>query len=188
MEVSGFPAARDLVLGECRQALEAVDPRQVDAVVEAFCGAGRVFVVGVGRVFLVLQAFARRLNHLGIPAVPVGAIDEPPITVRDLLVAGSGSGESLVPAAIAQKAKSLGAKVLYLGSISASTVAGFADLAVRIPCRTRLARADEIPSLQPMTTLFEQSLLLLCDALCLLVMKRRGIDPAAAAQAHANLE
>jgi len=188
MEVTTFPAVRSLILGELDRALSLVDEKQVAAAMDALCGSQKVFVTGVGRVFLCLQAFAKRLNHLGIPAFPVGAIDEPAITERDLLVAGSGSGESIVPVAIARKAKSLGARVLYLGSNPESTIAGLADLVVRIPCRTKLARPDEIPSAQPMTALFEQSLLLLCDAMGLLIMARRGVDPAAAQRAHANLE
>ena len=181
-------AVRALVLGEVGRALAAVDEREAKAAVDALCSARRVFVTGVGRVLLSLEAFAKRLNHLGIPTVPVGAVDEPPIGAEDLLVAGSGSGESVVPVAIVRKAKSLGARVLAIGSNREGTIASMADLFLRIPCRTKLARADEIPSDQPMTSLFEQSLLLLCDCLCILVMERKGLDPATAALAHANLE
>jgi hypothetical protein len=39
-----------------------------------------------------------------------------------------------------------------------------------------------------MTSLFEQALLLTCDALCLMIAARRGIDPDESARAHANLE
>ena len=188
MAVSGYPEARALVLGELGRALGAVDARQADAAVDALCGAERVFVVGVGRVLLSLQAFAKRLNHLGIPACHVGAIDEPAITGRDLLVVGSGSGESLVPVAIVRKAKSLGARVLAIGSNPSGATATLADLFLRIPCRTKLALPDEIASEQPMTSLFEQSLLLACDALCLMIVARKGIDPASFWRSHANLE
>ncbi|MGA2974532.1 MAG: 6-phospho-3-hexuloisomerase [Spirochaetia bacterium] len=188
MEVKDFSGASALILGEIERALSAVDPRQADAAVDAICGAQRVFVIGVGRVSLSLSAFAKRLNHLGVPACPVGAIDEPAITERDLLVVGSGSGESIVPVAIARKAKSFGAHVLYIGSNLSSTAAGLADVRLRIPCATKLAREDEIPSSQPMTSLFEQALLLACDALCLLIVARKAIDPASFWRSHANLE
>ncbi len=188
MEVTSFEKTRDLILAELRTALSAVEPAECMAAVEALSKAGRVFVVGVGRVMLSLQAFAKRLNHLGIPACDVGAIDEPAITARDLLVVGSGSGESIVPAAIARKARSLGAKVLYIGSNMDSTIAGTADLRLRIPCATKLHRAGEVPSAQPMTSLFEQALLLLCDALCLQMIALRGLDRGSLPGAHANLE
>jgi 6-phospho-3-hexuloisomerase len=188
MEVKDFAAARALILDEIDRTLGAIDQRQIDSVVDALCRAEKVFVIGAGRVFLALQAFAKRLNHLGVPACPVGAVNEPPITGKDLLVVGSGSGESIVPVAIARKARSLGAQVLYVGSNLSSSAAGQADLILRIPCRTKLGLADEIASQQPMTSLFEQALLLTCDAICLLVAARKRIDPAALWRTHANLE
>jgi 6-phospho-3-hexuloisomerase len=188
LEVKDFGAARTLILGELALALSAVDPRQAEGAVEALCAAEHVFVIGVGRVFLSLSAFAKRLNHLGIPACPVGAINEPAITGRDLLVVGSGSGESIVPVAIARKAKSLGARVLYIGASPGSTAAGLADVQLRIPCQTKLARPDEVPSAQPMTSLFEQALLIACDALCLMIIARKRFDPAQFRRSHANLE
>jgi 6-phospho-3-hexuloisomerase len=188
MEMKDFADGRRLILGELDRALCAVDGRQAAAAAEALAAARHVFVIGVGRVFLSLQAFAKRLNHLQIPAFPVGSIDEPPIGEKDILVVGSGSGETIVPVAIARKAKSLGASILYIGSNMSSTVAGLSDLVLRIPCRTKLAREDEIPSQQQMTSLFEQALFLACDCLCLMIAARRGIDPLAAARAHANLE
>ena len=184
----GFAGARGLVLGELGRALAAIDERQGNSAVDALCAAERVFVIGVGRVFLCLQAFAKRLNHLGIPACPVGAINEPAITEKDLLVVGSGSGESIVPVAIARKARSLGVRILYIGANPSSTAAGLADLVLRIPCPTKAGRTDEVGSAQPMSSLFEQALLITCDALSIVVMERRGIDNAAAWRSHANLE
>ena len=188
MEVTTFAGAAALIREELDRALASVDGKQAEDAVQALCSAERVFVVAVGRVLLSLSAFAKRLNHLGIPAVPVGAIDEPPATPRDLVVVASGSGESIVPVAIAGKARSLGARVLYIGSNQESAAAHLADLHLRIPCPTRLRRPDEIPSRQPLTSLFEQALLLTCEALSLMILDRKGMDPNALWQAHANLE
>jgi 6-phospho-3-hexuloisomerase len=188
MALSGFTGCRRLALEELHAALGAVDDSQAAAAAEALGSARRVFVIGVGRVFLSLQAFAKRLNHLRIPAYPVGAIDEPPAGEGDLLVVGSGSGESIVPVVIARKAKSLGARILYIGSSTGSTAAGLANLVLRIPCRTKLGLAGEIPSRQLMSSLFEQAVLLACDCLCLMIAEGRGMDPEAIARGHANLE
>jgi len=59
---------------------------------------------------------------------------------------------------------------------------------VRIPVRSRLELPDEIPSEQLMTSLFEQALLLLGDAVALMIVRRRGLDPTTLWQYHANLE
>jgi 6-phospho-3-hexuloisomerase len=179
-----FPGARRLILGEIDGALSAVDPVEVEAAIGALRGAHRVFLVGVGRVCLALQSFAKRLNHLGIDAWMVGSVNEPALETGDLLVAGSGSGESLVPVAIARKAKDLGGRVLYLGASPASTIGQLADLHVRIPGPTK---SGGTASRQLMASLFEQSLLLVADAICLLIAHRAGADPRSYGR-HANLE
>jgi 6-phospho-3-hexuloisomerase len=184
-----FRDACDLILGELGQALGAVEEGQVDALAEAVLTADKVFAVGVGRVFLSLQAIVKRLNHLGIRAWCVGEINEPAITERDLLIVASGSGESVVPLGIAGVACKRGARIVHIGSNPSSSLAPLTDLFVRIPVRTRLSRPDEIPSTQIMTSLFEQSLLLLGDALALILKDRLGIrDLDTLWQYHANLE
>lgn len=179
-----FVDAWRVILDELEGVLEAVDPAEVEAAIEALGGARRVFMVGAGRVALALQAFAKRLNHLGIDAWMVGAVNEPALERGDLLVAGSGSGESIVPVAVARKAKDLGARILYLGASPSSTIARLAHLVVRIPGPTKTGGA---PSRQPMASLFEQALLLVGDAICLCLARRTGADPRSYGR-HANLE
>ncbi len=180
-------AARAEVLAELTRAMAAVAPSEVEAAIGELRAARRVFVVGVGRVSLMLQAFAKRLAHLGIDAWAVGAVNEPALEPGDLLVVASGSGESLVPVAIARRARQLGGRVLYIGSNLSSAAARLADRVVRLPCPTKLRLADEIASQQPMASLFEQSLLLVCDTICLLIARRTGFD-ARSYRGHANLE
>ena len=59
-----------------------IDVDDYNQLLNMICDSEKVFVVGVGRVMLMLQAFAKRLNHLGITANYVGAIDEPAITEK----------------------------------------------------------------------------------------------------------
>lgn len=181
-----FSGARRIILDEIHGALSAVDPVEVEAAIGALRGAHRVFLIGVGRVSLALQSFAKRLNHLGIDAWMVGSVNEPALEPGDLLVAGSGSGESLMPAAIARKGKDLGARILYLGASPASTIGRLADLVVRIPGPTKTGNGATA-SQQPMASLFEQSLLLVGDAICFLIARRTGEDPRSYGR-HANLE
>jgi 6-phospho-3-hexuloisomerase len=183
-----YEQARAVVLAEVTRALEAVDPAQVEALLDAILAADDVFLVGVGRVMLTLQAFAKRLNHLGIRAHCVGDINEPAITPADLLIVGSCSGRSAVPITIAGIARRHGARIAQIGSNPDSPLAPLADLFVRIPVHSRLELPDEIPSQQLMTSLFEQALLLFGDALALIISRRRGLDSASLWQFHANLE
>ena len=189
MHETPFHANCRLILGEIGEALAAVDGAQVERLVDAVLGAEKVFAVGVGRVLLSLQALVKRLNHLGVPAWHVGAIGEPAITDKDLLIVGSGSGESVVPVAIATVAKRRGARIAHIGSNPESALAPIADLFVRVPVQSRLGLPGEIQSHQIMSSLFEQALLVLGDAVALRIAEKKGItDVAALWRNHANLE
>ncbi len=183
-----YLAAKDLILDECGRALSAIDFEQICRYLELVEGAEKVFFVGVGRVLLALECIAKRYAHLGIRAVVVGEITEPAITERDVLVVGSGSGETLFPLGIARKAKSLGAKVIHIGSNPNSSMREVEDLFVRIPVESRAKASDEIRSGQPMTSLFEQSLLLFGDATACMLVKKKNINLSELWQYHANLE
>jgi len=63
-----------------------------------------------------------------------------------------------------------------------------ADFMVRIPVRTKLYLDDEIESKQPMTSLFEQTLLLLGDILAKMIIDDRNVSLKDLWQYHANLE
>ena len=177
-----------LVAEECRTALARVDASQVDRYLEMICSAQKVFFVGVGRVMLSLQCIAKRYAHLGIRAVVVGEITEPAITEKDVLIVGSGSGETLFPLGIARKAKKIGAKVIHVGSNPVSSMSEVEDLFVRIPVESRAKAPDEIRSQQPMTTLFEQAVLMFGDITALMMIRDRQIDLDSLWQYHANLE
>lgn len=176
------------VLAEVDAALCSVDPESVQKFVDAVLEADQVFFVGVGRVLLSLQAICKRLAHLGIKAHYVGDITEPAITDKDLLIVGSGSGGSLFPVAIAKKAKTYGAKIVHIGSNPQSEMKDIADFMVRIPVRTKNYLEDEIDSVQPMTSLFEQSLLVFGDIVAKMIVDERKIDMKSLWQYHANLE
>lgn len=181
--------AKDTVLSELDTVFSNVKEESVLEMVEAICQAEKVFVTGVGRVLLMMQAFVKRLNHLGIEANFVGAINEPAITDKDLLIVGSGSGESAVPLAIMKIARKYHARILHIGSNPNSSMKEYEDIFVRIPCRTKLNLEDEIDSQQVMSSLFEQSLLLLADIAALLIVEKKEIhDLHALWQKHANLE
>ena len=178
----------DLVLSELHTSLGAIKEEEVEKLIELVLGARKVFFIGVGRVMLSLEAMAKRLAHLGIKTHVVGDINEPSFGMEDLLVVASGSGESIVPAAIAKKAKSIGGKIVHIGSNPTGTVAQLADLQVRIPAQTKLALADEFQSNQAMTSLFEQALLLYGDAVAAVIIDEKCLDIHALWDTHANLE
>lgn len=178
-----------LILNEIQNALENVKDTEVEHLVKDIVSAEKVFVVGVGRVLMSLQAMAKRLAHLGINVFVVGDITEPAITEKDLLIVGSGSGSSVFPVAIAKKAKEFNAKIVHIGSNPQGAVSEIADYMVRIPVRTKLYLDDEISSQQPMTSLFEQALFIMGDAIAMMIMEEKKIDDINGLwKYHANLE
>lgn len=183
-----YQQTAQLVLRELQISLDSIDPHSVEELIELVLGARKVFFVGVGRVLLSLQATAKRWAHLGIDTHLVGETTEPAITKEDILIVGSGSGTTLFPAGIAQKAHEIGARVIHIGSNPNSGLKDIACLMVRIPVRTKNYLADEIDSQQPMTTLFEQTLLLLGDIIAKMIIDREQLDMKGLWQCHANLE
>jgi len=165
-----------------------IDPEEVNAFVSVVLDAKRVFFTGVGRVLLSLKAMAKRFYHLGIDVHIVGDITEPAATPDDILIVGSGSGESKVPLTIAKIAYEKGARIIHIGSNRSSSLAPLTYLMVRIPVQTKLYLEDEIQSRQVMSSLFEQSLLLFGDIVALMIVQRRNLDLKELWRFHANLE
>lgn len=176
------------IIKELQETLEKINDDEVKELIEQIQKADKVFFVGVGRVLLSLEAIAKRLAHLGVNSIVVGQITEPAITEKDLLIVGSGSGETAFPLAIAKKAKQYNASVIHIGANPNSSMKEFADYFVRIPVSTKLNLPNEVPSIQPMTSLFEQSLLLLGDTVALMMIKEKNINMPSLWQYHANLE
>ena len=176
------------VLQELEQALKSLNIKNLEKLLFEMRAADKVFFVGVGRVMLALESVAKRFAHLGIETHCVGEITEPAITDKDLLIIGSGSGTSLFPLAIGRKAKKFGARIIHIGSNPNSEMKEIADFQVRIPVRTKCFLKDEIDSKQPMTTLFEQSVLLMGDIAAKMIIEDKQLDMEELWRYHANLE
>jgi len=188
MHESIYKSNVNIVLEEITKTLMSIEDIQVIELKNAILNAEKIFFVGVGRVLLSLQAIAKRLAHIGINSHIVGEITEPAISINDLLIVGSGSGKSLFPLAIAKKAKTIGAKIVHIGSNPNSELKEIVDLMVRIPVRTKLYLNDEIELSQPMTSFFEQSLLLFGDILIKIIIIEKKLELNNLWQYHANLE
>lgn len=183
-----FEKNKELILEEIDNALSNVKQEDIDSFIKLLDKSEKIFFIGVGRVMLSLEAFAKRLSHLGYNCHVVGDITEPAITNKDLLIVGSGSGNSIVPVGIAKKAKSLGATIVHIGSNTNGEIKEITDLMIRIPVRTKFYLEDEIESKQPMTSLFEQSLFIFGDIVCKSIIDSKNIDIKLLWEHHANLE
>ena len=184
-----YDIASEEVLSELHKTLDSVDVEALERLAQEIMKADQVFFVGVGRVMLSLECVCKRLAHLGIKAHCVGEITEPAIKKEDLLIVGSGSGGSIFPLGIAKKARAaVDCTIVHIGSNPNSQMKDIADFMVRIPVRTKNYLEDEIDSCQPMTSLFEQSVLLVGDILAKMIIEQNHLDMKSLWQYHANLE
>jgi len=180
---------RQQIIGELEGALSTVSEDQVQQLLEALLAAKRIFVVGRGRTGLVMQAFAMRLMHLGLQAAIVGDTLAPNISAPDLLVAGSGSGETRFTNLAADIAQGVGAKIVCITTRPDSRLARKANLIVTLSGPTfRAASADAPASVQPPGSLFEQGLWVVLDTVVLMLMQRLRIAAEQLLARHANIE
>jgi len=177
------------ILHELDRTVKAISEDAIDQLVTQIVQqkkAGRIFVAGAGRSGLMMRSFAMRLMHTGLQVYVVGETVTPALMAGDLLIIGSGSGETDSLVGMATKAKKLGASVALATVHSTSTIGQLADAVIVIPAASKEEAAQS--SIQPMGSLFEQTLLLLFDAVVLRCMDRLSMDAAAMYNRHANLE
>ena len=177
-----------IVTSEITQVVSLVVPVEVEKLTEEILKAKKVFFFAVGRVFLALQCLAKRLAHLDIDVQVVGSVTEKPITAKDLLIIASGSGESKLAIEISRIAGSHGAKLGLITSAQESTIKSMADFAVHLPCPTKTDQKQGVESIQSMSTLFDQSLHIFGDVLCMILQQKKGLRNEDLWKRHANLE
>lgn len=176
------------VLEEIRHTVSQIDAVEIEQAVQVLARSKRVFLTGAGRSLLVMRAFAMRLMHFGLTAYVVGDTTTPAITADDLLVIGSGSGETKGLISQAEKAKAIGCHILLFTIFPASSLAQIVQSRVIIPGATSKSIDNPYQTRQPGGNLFEQSLLIFLDCLIIRLGERLHIDFSRLSQLHANLE
>ncbi|MBI2939120.1 MAG: SIS domain-containing protein [Chloroflexi bacterium] len=177
----------DGILSEISATLRQVDEAEVRRLIAAILEARHIVVFGVGRMGLVSRAFAMRLCHLGLRAYALGESTTPGIGPPDLLLLNSGSGETQTVYDVALMGQKAGARLATITARPTSRIGRLADVVVRLPGPTKVD-GDGPASIQPMTTLNDQSLLLLLDAVAILLMEATRQSSDDLWRRHSNLE
>ncbi|MGC9118078.1 MAG: 6-phospho-3-hexuloisomerase [Thermoproteus sp.] len=168
-----------------------------DLLVSAYKEERAVLVVGMGRSGLVARGFAMRLRHLGIHSYVLGETITPPVDKDDIVVAISGSGTTQIVVAAAEAAKKMGAVVVAITTYPDSPLGKLADIVVFVPGRTKVAVMDDYfarqilglhEPLSPLGTLFEDTAMVVLDAVVADLMRRLGKNEHDLAKRHANIE
>jgi 6-phospho-3-hexuloisomerase len=169
------------ILGELSAVLERVDGEQVVALAAAVRAAERIFFAGQGRSGLIAAAVAVRIGHLGWPVHVAGEATCPAIGPGDLLIAFSKTGTTEITGHQARRAAAAGAAVAAVTARSDSALAAEASPVVVLP-------VAEVDSAQFAGSLFEQTALLLSDALCAMLQASLGLDGSQLSARHDNLQ
>lgn len=182
---------------ELQAVIQQTDPLQVEALKKQILAAKRIFIAASGRSLLAMKFFAMRLMQLGFTTYLVGEVCTPSIQPLDLLIIGSGSGETKGMLAIAQKAKALNVGVAIITKNEKSSIAKFADSILKLnsspPIQEGAAEAKDqnlevYQSIRPSGNPFEQAIVVISDAIICSLMVDLARGTAFIAHNHANLE
>jgi len=176
MEISAtFDELEENALQELEQKIKAAD---------------KIFVAGAGRSLMMIRGFAIRLMHMGFEVYVVGETVTPALEKTDLLLIASGSGETSTLSVIAQKCKKIGAELALITTNPNSSIGQLADCVVKVrAASTKVANSGK-KSVQPGANTFEQSVLLIGDAIVIDIISTRTIETnnIILMKKHANLE
>lgn len=174
----------NIILDEITSVLSKVDRNQIDDVINCISKDKRIFIDGEGRSGLMGKGFAMRLMHLGYTVYSVGETITPAVSKDDIYLSISGSGESGNVVLNTKKAKEKGCFIIGVSSKKTSTLALLADKLLIVPGTTKGDAGEERKSVQLLSSLFDQSVHIVLDALCLMLSKKDNISNSEATAKH----
>lgn len=172
------------ILDEITSVINKVDKDEFEKALEAISKEKRIFVDGEGRSGLMAKGFAMRLMHLGYEVFVIGETITPALKEKDLFISVSGSGKSANVVSDTKKAKKVGCEVIAFTSNMTSELAITADIVVRVPGTVKGDKGEKRVSIQLLSSLFDQSIHIVLDGLCLCLSRRDNISNETATNSH----
>lgn len=165
---------------ELQKVSKSIAPEQLEQAVDACMNVKRIFFSGMGRSGNMVKALAIRFMHLGYEAYVAGDASTPSIQKGDLLIAATASATTKVTLNHIETAKKQGAKVLLISAVKENP--GISDYFLCIPAKTK------VDTKQHAGSLFEQSVLVIGDAVAAEIKERKKITTEFMNERHANLQ
>lgn len=175
------------IIQEIAALAEDTDFTGTDVLLNELQQARAVFLLAAGRSGFAMRSIAMRLMHLGFDAYYVGDTTTPAIRQGDLLWAASGSGTTASVVRGAEQAKKAGGRVAAITTNSTSPLAQIADAHLLLPAAAKQDHSG-FKSKQYAGSLFEQTVLLLGDAIFMQLWKSGGAPAETLWARHANIE
>lgn len=176
------------ILSEINNTLSQVD----EVAFEQFVGhvnmhkPAKIVCIGAGRVGYAIRGFCMRLGHMGYNAWFIGDTTVPHIGPDDLLIVASGSGQTKTILDLTTIAVRNRAKVICVTRHPKSGIGNISDFVLELPAVPYSSTFKD--SKQPMTTLNEQCLGILFDAMVLRLMEKENETNSSMLDRHSNLE
>ncbi|RFU71393.1 6-phospho-3-hexuloisomerase [Peribacillus saganii] len=178
----------DIILKELNKTVHLIADEDAEILVNRILESKKIFTAGAGRSGFMAKSFAMRMMHMGLDAYVIGETVTPNFEKEDLLIIASGSGETKSLVSMAEKAKSIGGTIAIATIFPESTIGKSADIAIKLPGSPKDKTQGDYSTIQPMASLFEQTLLLFFDAVILRFMEKKGLNSDTMFGRHANLE
>lgn len=176
------------ILEELSLSTRLISTQEAELLVNSILEKKKVFVAGAGRSGFMAKSFAMRLMHMGVDAYVTGETVTSTFEKGDLLIIASGSGETNSLVTMGEKAKNIGGTIAAVTIFPNSTIGKMADFSVKLPGSPKDQKNGVQETIQPMGSLFEQTLLLFFDSIILRYMDKKGLDSNKMYGKHANLE
>lgn len=176
------------ILREIDVVLSTVKEEEVRLLIEEILKAKKIIVIGAGRIGMMARGFAMRLGHLGLQSYTTADATIPAIGKEDLLIVCSGSGETQAVYDLVLIGKKHGVRICAITAKPQSKIGKIADIIINLKSPTKTDKNPKIKSIQPMTTLNEQCLMIFFDSLVLELMQKLGETEETMWQRHSNLE
>lgn len=174
------------VLSEIRLSTSSVKAEDAELLASKIVNTKRLFCDGKGRSALMIKGFAMRLAQMDMAVFDTQGVTVPAIECDDILLIASGSGETENLLEHARKAKKIGAEVVLLTAEQNSTLKQLSDICICFEAKSKLQK--ETNSVQPMGTLFEQSIMVFFDVVVLFLMEKLSLTGEDMYRLHNNLE
>ena len=178
----------DKILNEISRVFFMSDFSEEQNLVESIFSSNKIICVGAGRMGYAMRGFAMRLKHLGLNAYMIGDTNVPAIGKGDLLITGSGSGETQTIYDLVSIGKNNGARIVIITGNPDSRIGRLADIKIIIRAPSKTKSIEGFQSKQPMTSLNEQCLAIFFDSLVLNLMEKSGETHETMWGRHSNLE
>ncbi len=163
-----------------------VDEKEVEKLKDDIAEANCIQAFRMSRMKCQQRDFVMRLMHMGLDAHVVYDTTCPNIGPGDLLIVNAAC--TTIGYTVMQFAKKTGARIVAITANPNSKAAELCDFTVNLKGQVHGGRDYEMPSVQPMAALFEQSIFLFEDIIIQLLMKKLNITKEQMAKKHTNLD